>query len=188
MNSFLKITAFLLITFPFFFESFLLAQPINKKYLAILDSVKKIYGDTCSIGVNSKLIEKLYPFKNYSQVKEYLNEFKKIKKQIKEFRDAYSPTLEKENVILFSLPRIFKSKKDWNVVNAAGIYYGVDSVTNIALSYFIIKNNVSKYKISLIQIGQIDPVFKKELTRNGSDWYYSEKLKQLLIDSSSQIK
>ncbi len=180
----LKFNILILISFILLPEYFLFAQPADQKYLAILDSVKTFYGDRCSVGVNSKLIEKLNPFKEHQQVKEYLDEFHKVKEQIIEFRKSYLPMLKNESLILLSLPRIFKSKKDWNVLNAAGIYFGADSVTNIALSYFIIKNNISKYNISLIQIGQVDPDFKKELTENGSDWIYSKKLKQLKLTTS----
>ncbi len=140
------------------------------------------YGDTCSIGVNSYLIEELNQYKNYPKVSIYLDKFKMVKSEINNFRKKFFTSIEKENVILLSLPRIFKNKKEWNIVNVAGIYFGADSVTNIALSYFIIKNNITKYDLSLIQIGNIDPAFKKELTIYGKDWYYSLKLKQIQSD------
>ena len=126
-----------------------------------------------------KIIQRDIKKRDKNHNKKYLDDYYKIKNLIENFRKAYHTTLEKDNVILLSLPRIFKQKTEWNVVNAAGIYFGADSVTNIALSYFIIKNNLSKCNMSLIQIGNIDPDFKKEITNYGSDWFYSRKLKQL---------
>ena len=112
--------------------NYLSAQEFNQEYLTTLDSVKNIYGDTCSIGVSSRLIDRLNQYKKNPIVKKYLDDYYKIKNLIENFRKAYHTTLEKDNVILLSLPRIFKQKTEWNVVNAAGIYFGADSVTNIA--------------------------------------------------------
>ena len=155
------------------------AQKHLQSYHKVFTEVKKLYGDTCSIGVRSKLIESLYHYKKYPQVNNYLKKYSAIRKQITEFRKLYQSTLSNDNVILLSLPRIFKSDKQCNVVNAAGIYFGPDSLTNIALSYFIIKNNISHYFITLLQVGQIDQLFKNELSLYGNDWYFSEKLKQI---------
>ncbi len=158
------------------------AQVKGKKYKALLDSVKSIYGDTCYIGVSSNLIKKLSKYKSYPEVANYLSEFYKIKKNIAEFRSNYINTLTHDAVILLDLSRVFKSSKQCNIVNACGIFFGADSVTNVAMSYFIIRNALQKSDESLLQIGNIDPLFKKELTSCGTDWFNSLVLKKMLSD------
>jgi hypothetical protein len=142
--------------------------------------VKTFYGDTCCIGVNSALIKRLYKFQKYAPVRNYLNSYESIKKTIEDFRTIYSKTIYNEKAMLLGLSRILKNNRQQNIVNACGIYLGADSVTSVALSYIIIRSSPIQYSSGLYQIANFDPLFKKEITNYGSDWYNSEKLKEIM--------
>jgi hypothetical protein len=151
------------------------------EYSSLFDSVKIFYGDTCFIGVNSNLIKRLYGFKKYVPVKTYLNSYESIRKTIENFRKTYIKAIYDEKSLLLDLSRIFKEDKQQNIVNACGIYLGPDSVTNIALSYVIIRSSPFQLNTKLYQMATLDQAFKYEITNYGDDWYNSRKLKELMI-------
>ena len=170
--------------FPIFFllifSSFVYSQ--NKNDLAarsLLDSVKTIYGDTCEIGVSSSLIRRLYKYKKLNEVKAYLNQYEKIRYKITEFRKNYLSSIEKEPAMLLDLDRIFHNERLDNIINTCGIYFGPDGVTNLALTYTIVRNSVRNFYIQILQLSNFDQSFKRELTEYGDDWYISVKLKDL---------
>jgi hypothetical protein len=174
----MKIYFLILITIIFSFRVF--SQ--NKKYLkgiALLDSVKTIYGDTCEIGVNSSLIIRLNQFKNITVVDNYLKQYDNIRNKILQFRKDYYQTIENNPALLLDANRIFKVQKLNNIINACGIYFGPDSVTNLVVSYTIVRSNVANFYLKIIQLLNFDKTFKKELTQNGKDWFYSEKLREI---------
>jgi hypothetical protein len=156
--------------------------------ISLLDSVKTIYGDSCEIGVNSSLIERLYHYKNLELVSNYLNQYQKIKNIILNFRKNYIDTIEKDPALLLDVDRIFRNKNLDNIINACGIYFGPDSVTNLVVSYTIVRSSVKNYYFKLIQLVNFDKTFKKELSTNGKDWFYSEKLAEIKNTPSPIIK
>ena len=153
-------------------------NPRNQKAITLLDSVKSVYGDTCNVGVSSKLIRQLFKYKNNSEVKSYLKTYNKLHQQINEFRRHYIHNIKNDKAMLLGLYRIFKGKAN-NIVNACGIYFGPDSVTNIALSYTIVRSSVSSFYLDVVQLLNFDKTFKSELKKYGKDWFYSEKLRQI---------
>jgi hypothetical protein len=167
-------------SFPILNNCFLFAQSKkNTSYYSILDSVKKIYGDSCTIGVNSSLIKKLYTFKKYAPVKNYLESYENIHKKINDFRHHYINNIENDEEMLLDISRIFGNQKYQNFVNACGIYFGADSVTNIALSYMIVRSNITNLYAKIFHLIIFDKTYKYELSITGKDWYYSLKLKEL---------
>ena len=181
---FCKLIVFLLcLLFQFFFFSIKSYSQTNSKpeYLALLDSVKTFYGDTCFIGVNSNLIKRLYGFQKCVPVKNYLNSYESIRKTIENFRKTYIKTIYGEKALLIDLSRIFKKDKQQNIVNACGIYLSPDSVTSIGLSYIIIRSSPFQFNAKLYQMASLDQAFKYEITKYGDDWYNSKKLKEIML-------
>jgi hypothetical protein len=170
--------------FPIFFllifSFFVYSQ--NKNDLAarsLLDSVKTIYGDTCDIGVSSSLIKRLYKYKSLNEVKVYLSQYEKIRDKILEFRKNYRSTIENESAMLLDLDRVFHNQKQDNIINTCGLYFGPDDVTNLAVTYTIVRNSVRNFYLRILQLANFDQSFKRELTEYGDDWFISIKLKEL---------
>jgi len=151
----------------------------STEYKPLLDSVKVFYGDTCCIGVNSRIIERLYQYKQYTPVSDYLKSYEEIKAKIDSFRAAYRKSIYDDNAILLDLSRIFKVYKQCNIVNLCGIYLGPDSVTSLSLSYIILRTTPSKFYSNIYQVANFDSAFKNEIREYGNDWYYSIKLREL---------
>ena len=151
----------------------------NINGISLLDSVKTIYGDSCEIGVNSTLIKRLYRYKDLKLVSNYLNQYNKIKDIILRFRKDYLASIEKDPALLLDVDRIFHNRNLDNIVNACGIYFGPDSITNLVVSYTIVRSSVKDYYLKLIQLVNFDKTFKKELSTNGKDWFYSKKLAEI---------
>jgi hypothetical protein len=156
--------------------------PSKPKYSALFDSVKTYYGDTCYIGVNSELIKHLYKYKNYKLINNYLNSYESVKKNIEKFRKIYIKSIYSDVALLLDLSKIFTIEKQQNIVNVAGIYLGPDSVTNIGLSYIILRCSPSTFFSKLYQVNNFDKTFKKELSNFRNDWYKSLKLKEINPD------
>ena len=157
------------------------SQTISKPYyIQLLDSVKIYYGDTCCIGINSILIKHLYEFQKYDPVRNYLDEYEFVRKEIEGFRTTYIKTIYNEPALLVDLSRIFADVKQQNLVNLSGIYLGPDSVTSVALSYIILRTSPKKYNSVIYQIANFDAAFKNEITKFGDDWYNSVELKGIV--------
>ena len=177
----LTISLFFLILAISFFGNPTFAQTTSKpEYLSLLDSVKTFYGDTCCIGVNSNLIKRLYGFQKYTPVKNYLNSYEAIRKNIEGFRKTYLKSIYDEQALLLDLSRIFSDSTQQNIVNLCGIYLGPDSVTSIGLSYIILRSNPAQFYSRLYQVVNFDQAFKEEITNYGDEWFYSKKLKELM--------
>jgi hypothetical protein len=171
---------FLSVFFSLIFSFIVYSQ--NKNDLdarSLLDSVKTIYGDTCEIGVSSSLIKRLYKCERLNEVKTYLNQYEKIRNKILEFRKNYLSTIENQSAMLLDLDRVFHNQKQDNIINTCGIYFGPDKVTNLALTYTIVRNSVGNFYIQILQLANFDQSFKRELTEYGDDWFISIKLKDL---------
>lgn len=56
--------------------------PQNKNALALLDSVKAVYGNPCEIGVPSSMIERLRAYESEYIVKDYLNQYERINRDL----------------------------------------------------------------------------------------------------------
>jgi len=165
----------------FFFISFHI-YPQNKNTssaLTLLDSVKTFYGDTCEIGVNSSLMNRLYQYKDTNVVNNYLRQYQEIRNTITKFRKEYLKAINENPAMLLDISRVFNNSKQDNIINACGIYFGPDSVTNLVVSYTIVRSTVSNFYFNVIQLLNFDKTFKKELSENGKDWYYSLKLENL---------
>jgi hypothetical protein len=181
--NFLRISIFL----PFLICLFLISNiriysqtTTTPEYLILLDSVKIFYGDTCSIGVSSNLIKRLYNFQSYKPVRDYLNAYEAIKFSIESFRKSYGKTISEDNALLLGISRIFSDKRQQNIVNACGIYLGPDSVTSVGISYIILRSTPMTFYSQVYQIANFDKAFRKEILSYGSEWYYSEKIKELI--------
>ncbi len=170
---------FFLFFFLLIFNTCFAQNKLDRNYSTVLDSVKIFYGDTCSVGIASKLIYELRKYSNVPEVSAYLGDYKTVHKTIIDFRRHYYETIMNERGMILDLKRIFKDKKQWNLANICGIYFGPDSVTNLAVSYIIIRDGVEDFYTPLLQLLNFDQTFKKELTKYGKDWYYSDKLKQI---------
>ena len=174
------INFFICIIFPLIFSTLIYSQNKNNlRGISLLDSVKTIYGDSCEIGVNSSLIMRLYKYKSLIDVNGYLMQYENIRNKIITFRKDYYQTIENDPALLLDANRIFKNQKMNNIINACGIYFGPDSVTDLVVSYTIVRSNVASFYLKTIQLLNFDKTFKKELTQNGADWFYSEKLKEI---------
>jgi hypothetical protein len=176
VNKLFPILFYLVLVFSFYSNPTFSQSNTNPEYLSLLDSVKTFYGDTCCIGVNSNLIKRLYNFKNYSEVKSYLDIYDSIRQKIEGFRDTYKKSIYNEAALLLDLSRIFKNAKQQNIVNVAGIYLGSDSVTSIGLSYIILRSSPVKFYSKLYQVPNIEKAFREEITNFGNDWYKSLEL------------
>lgn len=182
INKYLKIVSFL---FLYFLLTLSCIQPSYSqnnypdKLHSLLDSIKSIYGDTCIIGVNSNLITELYNYDKYPEVHNYLKSYEGIHQKIEEFRNQFYKIISNDNAILLDPAKIFNQVQLQNLINIAGIYFGADSLTNICLSYFIVRNNIKDFYCKVMQITNFDQEFKKELTITGTDWYKSIKLKEV---------
>jgi hypothetical protein len=173
---------------PFLFSILLISLPNNKTYSqakslpvyqSLLDSVKIFYGDTCCIGVGSNLIQRLYKYKQYTPVKEYLKSYEDVKYKIDTFRTIYGKTINNEKGLLLDLSRIFKIEKQFNIVNVCGIYLGSDSVTSLGLSYIILRSSPIKFNSKIYQLANFDQAFRHEITIYGNDWIKSIKLNEI---------
>jgi hypothetical protein len=153
-------------------------QNLPPNLISLFDSVKTEYGTQCYIGVNSRLMESLNKYQQYLVIKNYLKEYNSVKNAISTFRLNNSGALNNAAIIL-NMKAIFKDSLECNIVNACGIYYGVDSVNNLILTYTIVHNFVISYYINVLQLSQFDNALKEELLEYGKDWYYSKKLKSL---------
>jgi len=149
------------------------------KYSAVLDSVKTYYGDTCSIGVSSALIKRLYKYQKYKPVKNYLKSYEEIKNAIEKFRKQYNKSISSDPALLLDVSKIFPKNEQQNIVNVCGIYLGPDSVTSIGLSYIILRSSPSNFYSKVYHVNNFDPTFKEELNNYGAEWYKSIKLKEL---------
>jgi hypothetical protein len=175
------VTLFILLFISFCYNSKINSQTnSNPEYLSLLDSVKCFYGDTCAIGVNSKLINRLYDFQKYEPVRKYLDEYESIRKTIEDFRKTYIKTIYDEKALLLDISRIFNNARQQNIVNLSGIYLGPDSLTNISLSYIIIRTSPGKFYSKIYQVANFDQAFKIEITNYGDDWYNSKKLQEII--------
>jgi len=176
-----SVTLFILLFITSFYNSKIYSQTnSHPEYLSLLDSVKYFYGDTCAIGVNSKLISRLYDFQKYEPVRKYLDEYESLRKTIDEFRNNYIKTIYDEKALLLDISRIFKDARQQNIINLGGIYLGPDSLTNISLSYIIIRTSPGKFYSKIYQVANFDQAFKKEITNYGNDWYNSKKLHEII--------
>ncbi len=147
-------------------------------YQTLLDSVKLLYGEPCQIGVASRLIYRLEKYHNFPDVKKYLNTYDSLHAIINNFRTRYKNEINDDPAMLLGVSRIFNGNSA-NIVNAAGIYLGPDSLTNVGLTYIIIHNNIDSYIVGIIQIANFDKIFRTEICEFGADWYNSLKLKDL---------
>lgn len=176
LHKFILFLLFLIFSISFFYTDAFSQTNSDSDYNSLLDSVKTYYGDTCSIGVSSSLIKRLYNYEQYTPVRNYLDSYETIRKIIDEFRRTYIRTIYDENALLLDLSRIFSDTRQQNIVNVCGIYLGPDSVTSISLSYIILRSSPLKFYSKLYQVGNFDNAFKKEITNFGDDWYKSMEL------------
>ena len=172
----MKITIFIFLALTFTTQVFS-QKKYNTAGLSMLDSVKVIYGDSCEIGVNSSLIKNLYRYRSIHEVGKYLEQYENIRNKILNFRKNYHNTIEREPALLLDVDRIFHNYKQDNIINACGIYFGPDSVTNLVVSYTIVRNDIENFYIKVIQLANFDNIFKKEITEYGDNWFTSAKLK-----------
>lgn len=156
------------------------AQSIsNKKAKACLDSVKVFYGDSCHIGVSSRLIKDLYNYRSNKPVSAYLKQYEDLRDRIISFRRQSSAEIYNNPAIILDMKRIFENRKNMNIINACGFYYGPDSVSSLIVSYSIIRDAVKSFYNNVLQMANFDSTYKKELETDGDDWYKSAKLAQL---------
>ncbi len=174
----MKISAFLFLTLIITTQIFSQNKYL-KAGLSMLDSVKVIYGDSCDIGVNSSLISGLYRYKNISKVREYLIQYENIRNKILEFRKNYYNTIEGNPALLLNVDGIFHNHEQDNLINVCGIYYGPDSVTNLVVSYTIVRSNIKSFYLRIIQLINFDKTFRKEISEYGDNWYISTKLNDI---------
>ena len=171
----------LLFLLLFIYNSLAPAQSkIGTSPISILDSAKIYYGDTCEVGISSSLIVKLKQYKNIPAIKNYLAQYDYIRNKILEFRTNYYSSIKNEPALLLDLSRILSSKKQQNIANACGIYFGPDSVNNLILSYTILRSSVDNFYIGIIQMAKIDEIFKEELEQPQTAWYQSNILHRIL--------
>ncbi len=161
------------------FQYYSYCQSANNKIQKTFNLVKKYYGDSCEVGISSSLIKKLYALKSDKSIKDYLKVYESIHQKITNFRNEYLNKINTEKGLLLDLDGIFRNRDQQNIVNACGIYFGADSVTNLSLSYIIVRNNINQFYLSILQLTNFDPIFRHEISSNGIDWFYSEKLKQI---------
>ncbi len=165
----------------FIFIQFTPAQLKSTKFaISLLDSTKIYYGDTCEVGISSPLIMKLKKYRNIPAIKEYLKEYDSIRNKIIKFRSDYNSSIMHEPALLLDLSRILQSRKQQNIANACGIYFGTDSVNNLILSYTILRSSVDNFYIGTIQIANMDQNFKIELEQPQTAWYRSNILHRIL--------
>lgn len=178
------------IMYLFLFSSYLSITPaqskITKYALSILDSTKLYYGDTCEVGISSPLIVKLEKYKYIPAIKDYLIKYESIRNKIKKFRTDYSSLIKNEPALLLDLSRILNSRKQQNIANACGCYFGPDSVNNLILSYTILRNSIDSFYIGIIQISNMDQVFKIELEQPQIAWYKSKILPRILHKTNNR--
>jgi hypothetical protein len=153
--------------------------PQPAPYTALLDSVKKYYGEQCTIGVSSSLIRQLYYYSNYDQVTSYLRNFERIKDDIENFRNEFHSRIYDDPALLLNMQNLFEGD-EINCVNATGIYFGTDNVNHLVLTYSIVRNSITSFNQPVIQLLNFDEVLRKELIAVKSDWYESAKLKELI--------
>ncbi len=168
------------------FNPFIKAQSEKtQSAFSILDSTKIYYGDTCEVGISSPLILKLQKYKEIPTIKEYLHEYDIIREKIIKFRSAYYLSIKNEPALLLDLSRILKSRKQQNIANACGIYFGPDSINNLILSYTILRSSVANFYIGIIQIANMNQVFKTELEQPQTAWYKSRILSEIKHNSGN---
>lgn len=178
-----------LLLLSFIYNSLTPAQTKITKYaISILDSTKFYYGDTCEVGISSPLIIILKKYKNIPAIKEYLNQYDSIRNKIIKFRSDYSSLIKNEPALLLDLSRILSPRKQQNIANACGIYFGPDSVNNLILSYSILRSSVDNFYIGVIQIANLDQVFKVELEQPKTAWYQSKILYRILHKNKNNNK
>lgn len=148
------------------------------EHLSLLDSVKYFYGDPCFIGVESKLIRRLYLFEEFQEVRNYLDQYESLKQKIIDFRLAYEDMIENDESFILDISRVL-FEDEINIVNAVGIYLGPEKVNRLSLSYMLIRASVGLFFQPLIRFVNFDRTFRKELEHHPEDWFKSEKLREL---------
>jgi hypothetical protein len=150
----------------------------GQNYSVYLDSAKMIYGSPCTVGVNSPLIDSLQKYQDNIEVSIYLSDYFRINSAIENFRKSILNKINTEPALLLNLNNLLEPA-DVNIINAMGVYFGTDNISNLIVSHTILRNSIANFHQPVIQFLNFDDDLKTELINYGTAWYHSSKLKNL---------
>lgn len=123
----------------------------NKTALALLDSVKLVYGSPCEIGVSSPLIDRLRAYSSEYAVKDYLAQFDRLV-------NALSGCTVKRTLsgnIRVNLDKLYG--REQNAINAALLAY--QALGAVILDLAIMNGDIKQFYGKEYTFTPIDPLF-----------------------------